>query len=210
MKTKLKEFIKKDLEMLEVGRELGLRETLIVQQNIQRLFELNTEFENLLNSDEALYDIFKKHNSSRKNVLKKFLHDMDPYKFETLIANLFKELGYNIEQTKKSNDLGIDIVATGMVGITPVKEVIQVKRKKDNIHRPILDQLRGVMPLHNATSGTIVTLSNFSENCYKFLPPNINLINGGSLIDLLFKHQIGFKSLSIEVFKIDYDYFDGL
>ena len=68
----------------------------------------------------------------------------------------------------------------------------------------------GVMPLHNATFGTIITLSNFSENCYKFLPPNINLINGEDLIDLLFKYQIGFKSLSIEVFKIDYNYFDNL
>ncbi len=210
MKKKLIEYIKKDLDILEVNKELGLRETLIIQQNIQRLFELNKEFENLLNSDKALYDIFKKHNSSRKDILKDFLYDIDPYKFETLIANLFKKIGYNIEQTNKSNDLGVDVIATGMAGITPVKEVIQVKRKKDNIHRPVLDQLRGVMPLHNATSGTIVTLSDFSENCYKFLPPNITLINGEDLIDLLFKHQIGFKSLSIEVFKIDYSYFKNL
>ena len=147
MKNKLIEYIKKDLDILKVDKELGLREKTIIQQNIQRLFELNEEFENLLNSNEALYDISKKYNSTRKDILKKFLYDIDPYKFETIIANLFRKMGYNIKQTNKSNDLGVDVIATGMVGITPVKVVIQVKRKKDNIHRPILDQLRGVMPI---------------------------------------------------------------
>ena len=210
MNDLLKEHLQHDLSLLEGQTDLSIKERRLIKKNIYKLIDINKELDGLLDSDNELTRLLKIHNKKKKEDLKEFLYNISPYDFEVLISKLFNALGCKTETTKKSNDLGVDIIATGIIGLTPIKEVVQVKRQKSNIHRPVLDKLRGVIPLHEATTGTIITLGRFSDGCYKLAPKNIKLIDGDELIELLFKYQVGFNSTTIEIHKIDYDFFRGL
>lgn len=205
----LKTYIQNDLDALS-NKNLGIIERRKIKANIDKFLNLSNEIDKLFDSDLELSDLLNKHNKKKKDDLKEFLYNISPYDFEVLIAKLFNAMGYNTEITKKSNDLGVDIIATGIVGLTPIKEVVQVKRQKSNIHRPVLDRLRGVIPLHNATTGTIITLGQFSEGCHKLTPKNIKLIDGDKLIDYLFEYKIGFNVETIEIHKVDYNFFKEL
>lgn len=210
MNDLLKEYLQHDLSLLEGQTELSLQERRLITKNIYRLIDIHKEFDELFDSNIELARLLEIHNKKIKKDLKEFLYKVSPYDFEVLISKLFNALGYKTETTKKSNDLGVDVIATVVIGLTTIKEVIQVKRQKSNIHRPVLDKLRGVIPLHDATTGTIITLGRFSDGCYKLVPKNIKLIDGDELIELLFKFQVGFNSKTIEIHKIDYDFFRGL
>lgn len=209
MNKKLKSYIQNDLDALS-NNNLGIIERRKIKATVNRLIDISKEIDQLFDSDLELSDLLNKHNKKKKDDLKEFLYKISPYDFEVLISKLFNAMGYKTEITKKSNDLGIDIIATGIIGLTPIKEVVQVKRQKSNIHRPILDKLRGVIPLHNATTGTIITLGQFSEGCHKLAPENIKLIDGDKLIDYLFEYQVGFSVATIKIHKVDYNFFREL
>lgn len=71
------------------------------------------------------------------------LSTINPYSFEILIKRLLESMGYeDVEVTSRSGDGGVDVVADIEVGITHVREVVQVKRRQGSIGRPVLDQLR--------------------------------------------------------------------
>ena len=83
---------------------------------------------------------------------------MNPFVFEHLIKLLLEEMGYeDVEVTSPTNDKGVDVVAEIELGITRVREVIQVKRQMGNVGQPVLNQLRGSLPLFRAMRGSIVT-----------------------------------------------------
>jgi restriction system protein len=113
--------------------------------------------------------------------------------------------------TKQSGDRGIDVTANFQFGITQIKEVVQVKRHQGSITRPILDQLRGALPYHNAIRGTIITLGKFAQGCKNaaFFPgaAPITLIDGDKLIELLLKHEVGVKKRAQALLEIDEGYF---
>ena len=85
-----------------------------------------------------------------------------------------------------------------------------MKRYQHTIQRHTLDQLRGALPYHKALRGTIITLSRFSSGCieaalYPGAAP-IGLIDGEKLLDLLFKHTIGIKKRSLDLYELDEEY----
>lgn len=124
----------------------------------------------------------------QKEALREKLHNMDPYSFEKLIRDLLEAMGYeDVEVTAPSGDKGVDVIGTVQVGITSVTEVVQVKRHKGNINRPVLDSLRGSLHRFNAFRGTIITLSDFAKGAReaaleKGAAP-LTLINGEKLMD---------------------------
>lgn len=154
------------------------------------------------------------HNEKQKKILREHIEQMNPYLFEHLIGDLLDAMGYSdVRVTKPSGDKGVDVVATIEFGITTVTEFVQVKRHKSSIGREVLDQLRGVLPLHRALRGTLISSGNFSKGCkevaiYPGAAP-ITLIDGDKLIDLLFKYEIGLKKSSIPFWEINEDYFAG-
>lgn len=95
-------------------------------------------------------------------------------------------------------------------GITTIREVVQVKRHKGSIGRPVLDQLRGALPYHGAIRGTIITVGTFSAGCKEgALFPGaapITLIDGDRLIELLVRHEVGIQKKPAHVFEIDETY----
>ena len=137
-----------------------------------------------------------RYNRAQKRALREHLARMDPYRFEALIRDLLEAMGYTeVTLTKQSGDKGVDVIANHTFGITPIRQGVQVKRYRGRIHRHVLDQLRGALPYHQATSGAIVTLGSFTKGCIEVAvypgAPDITLIDGDTLVELLIKHGVG-------------------
>lgn len=166
------------------------------------------------NRRRAVLDAIKAYNDEHRELLREQLSTMHPYRFEQLIRELLEAMGYeNVTVTRQSGDKGVDVVATVQFGITTVTEVVQVKRQKGSIGRPVLDQLRGALPYHKAIRGTLITLGNFSKGCteaalYPGAAP-VGLINGEKLLELLVEHGIGIRKRPATLYELDESYFDA-
>lgn len=147
-------------------------------------------------------------NAEARDLLAQHLATMNPFKFEELIRFLLEEMGYaNVQTTSPTNDKGVDVVADIEVGITSVREVVQVKRHKGSIGRRVLDELRGSLYRFNAMRGTIITTGHFAAGARKaaFEPGGapITLIDGDSLLGLLAENEIGVKKSTVEIMRFD-------
>jgi restriction system protein len=157
----------------------------------------------------------KAYNDERRAELREQLTLMHPYKFEQLVRELLESMGYeDVTVTKQSGDKGVDVVATVQFGITTITEVVQVKRQKGSVGRPVLDQLRGALPYHEAIRGTLITLGSFSKGCtdaalFPGAAP-IGLIDGEKLLELLVEHEIGIQKRPATLYELEEDYFDVL
>lgn len=161
---------------------------------------------------KKVYQSISSFNEKQKDILRKLLEKMDPYRFEHLVRDLLEAMGYeDVIVTGQSGDKGVDVVARIQFGITNITEVVQVKRHKGVIGRIIVDQLRGALPYHKAIRGTLITLSDFSRGCKEaaIFPgaAPITLINGNKLIELLFEHEIGLKKQSVTLYEVDEEFF---
>ncbi len=155
----------------------------------------------------------KEHNDAQVKKLRERLGKMDPYKFEALVKDLLEAMDYeDVSVTKQSGDKGVDVVGHFQFGITQIKEVVQVKRHQGSITRPVLDQLRGALPYHQAIRGTIITLGKFAQGCkdaaiFPGAAP-ITLIDGDKLMELLLKHGVGVKKRQATLIEIDESTFE--
>lgn len=164
------------------------------------------------NPHREVIHAIKKYNDKQIQELRERLAKMDPYCFEALVKDLLEAMDYeDVVVTKQSGDKGIDVAATFQFGITQIREVVQVKRHQGSIPRPVLDQLRGALPYHQAIRGTIITLGKFAKGCkesalYPGAAP-ITLIDGDMLIDLLLKNDVGVKKKLHALIEVDERYF---
>lgn len=154
----------------------------------------------------------KSFNDAQVEALRERLGHVPPVAFEHLVRDLLEAMGYeDVTVTKESGDKGVDVVATVQFGITTITEVVQVKRHQGSIGRPILDQLRGALPLHRALRGTIISLGAFTKGCQDAaLFPGaapIGLIDGRRLLELLVEHKIGIVERPATLYEIDENYF---
>ncbi len=152
--------------------------------------------------------LVRQHENAVRESLRELLHNLDPFDFEHLIKRLLEEMNYqNVDVTARSGDGGVDVVGDIELGITSVREVVQVKRHRGTIQRKDLDALRGSLYRFNAVRGTIVTTSRFAKGTQdaafaKGAAP-ITLIDGEKLIDLLIEHGIGVQKRTIELLEVD-------
>jgi restriction system protein len=133
---------------------------------------------------------------------------MNPYRFEELISLLLEEMGYtDVKVTSPSNDKGVDVVADIELGISSVREVVQVKRHSGSINRTILDQLRGSLHRFKAMRGTIITSGTFSNGAKTAAMEQgaapITLIDGKKLLNLLLQYEIGISKKAVEFYEFD-------
>ncbi len=159
--------------------------------------------------EEPLRDIRKLVKAQADEVRQKIadtLSEINPYLFEVLIKRLLEAMDYNsVEVTSRSGDGGVDVIAEIEVGITLVREVVQVKRRSGSLGRPVLDQLRGSLHRFDATRGTIITNGRFTkgalEAAFERGAAPITLIDGDRLIGLLIENAIGAEKSPIDVLK---------
>ncbi len=147
-------------------------------------------------------------NEQQRLTMRALLEKMHPYKFEHLVRDLLEAMGYeDVIVTKQSGDKGVDVVATVQFGITTITEVVQVKRYKGNVSRDEIDKLRGALVYPKAIRGTLITLGGFSKGCTEAsVHPGgapIGLIDGDKLLELLEKHEIGIRRISLPLLELD-------
>ena len=112
---------------------------------------------------------FNEIQASLEAALLERLHSMHPARFERLILDLLKAMGYGAgsfgkhEMTKASGDGGIDgIIHEDALGLDAV--YIQAKRyqAETKVGRPAIQQFIGSLTGEGATKGVFVTTSDFS------------------------------------------------
>jgi restriction system protein len=155
-----------------------------------------------------IHKLAKELRQEAREQLADYLAHMDPFKFEGLVKVLLEEMGYeDVETTAPTNDKGVDVIAHIELGISSVREVIQVKRHKGSLNRTVLDQLRGSLYRFNAVRGTIISTGKFSRGArdaaFERGAPPITLIDGDKLLDLLMERQIGVTRKSVEYYEFD-------
>lgn len=98
------------------------------------------------------------------------LFELDPRKFEELIADLMEGMGYDVELTPASKDGGKDILAR--LETPHGKALCLVEAKRYSPARPVqvglVRQLYGTLHDHGATSAMLVTTSRFTRGANEF------------------------------------------
>lgn len=119
------------------------------------------------------------------------LLEVDPFVLESLVVTLFRNMGYEVIETKKTNDGGIDCELYNNDPIVGGKVIGQVKRYKNNIDIPKLREFESVLRNSDAMKGIFISTSNFSYQCKTFASDkNISLINGSLLVDYFNRYGI--------------------
>lgn len=98
------------------------------------------------------------------------MRELDPRKFETLIAELLKAKGYEIELTQPSKDGGRDILAIRRDDIGTALTLVECKRyaAHNKVGVEIVRGLYGVLEAEKATRGLIATTSYFTKGATSF------------------------------------------
>lgn len=168
----------------------------------------------IVDKETGLNRTIETFNKEQRMLLKKFLAETEPYRFENIVKDLLSAMGYEeVTVTAPTNDKGVDVTGISQNGITTVKEVIQVKRNTaSNVSRTVLDKLRGCLHRFDAFQGTIITLSDFAKGAkdaaYEKGAAPITLINGDKLLDLLIQYKVGVVSKSLSYYLVDQEYFE--
>lgn len=151
-------------------------------------------------------DIREKNNEVKKQLLHSLMK-MTPSKFEELVGEVLRKLGFEkVEVTGKTGDGGIDVMGELVIGgIIRNSICVQVKRWKKNIQRSDISQLRGSLRPHQ--TGLFITTSNFSKPAIKeakdaYKAP-ISLMNGKELVEFMCEFSIGVSFERVTILEID-------
>ncbi|WP_371135632.1 restriction endonuclease [Reyranella sp.] len=93
---------------------------------------------------------------------------LSPREFEFLIGALYSSLGYDVHVTQQTRDGGHDIMATKESSRSTERLLIECKCTRSPVRVGVVRQLMGTLDVYNATSGVLVTTSQFTTAAYKF------------------------------------------
>jgi restriction system protein len=117
------------------------------------------------------------------------LMDLSASEFESLITNLFQQMGLEAKLTQASRDGGVDCVAFDPRPIFGGKVVIQAKRYKNTVGVSAVRDLYGTMMNEGASKGILVTTSGYGKASHEFASGKpIELLDGSNLLYLLIEH----------------------
>ncbi len=113
--------------------------------------------------------LIKDINEEVKKYLKKNpdkLYDLNPRKFEELVASIFEDFGFTIELTKATRDGGRDIIARIKNAVMDIVTYVECKRySPDNkVNVGIIREVLGVHYIRNPSKSIIVTTSFFTKD----------------------------------------------
>jgi hypothetical protein len=121
-----------------------------------------------------------------KNIrMPSYLQTMHPLKFEELVCDLFRRMGYEVEPTPPSGDSGVDAYLRQQGQL----RVLQCKRVKDKIGAPILRDLFGTMQHVRAVEGILTTTGHTSDKASEWAKGKpIRIIELEELVTLIRQH----------------------
>lgn len=150
---------------------------------------------------------------AKDNILNNLLNS-SPSFFEKVCKDLLLAMGYGYSSdsgkvTRYSKDGGIDGIIYGdKLGLERI--FYQAKLYKGNIGRPMVAEFVGVI---DGFRGVFITTSDFTKEATEYAEkhPNLFLINGEKLVDLMYEHGVGVKVKQTIIMKeVSNDYFDEL
>lgn len=119
------------------------------------------------------------------------LYEMDPFAFESLVADLFRAMGMQAVRTQRSNDGGVDVDALDPTPISGGKIVVQVKRYRNLVPPSAVRDLYGTVQDAGANKGVLVTTSRFGHGSHTFAKDKpLELLSGAELVRLLHEHGL--------------------
>ena len=148
----------------------------------------------------------EQHNETIRKKLLAQLRQIDPIEFEALVGRLLIAIGFaDVEITSRSNDGGIDVRGTLIVGdAIRVRMAVQVKRWKQNVQAPEVQRVRGSLGPHE--HGLIIATSDFGagarDEAERANVVPIGLMNGKQLVALLIEHDIGVHRNSYDLIEL--------
>jgi SNF2 family DNA or RNA helicase len=120
------------------------------------------------------------------------LKNMSPREFEVLVAKVYEKQGYDVKLGTGSHDGGVDIEATKTAATSTERIVIQCKHQQQNVGRPVLQQLWGVVSADpGITRGVLATSSGFTSESMSFAGgKRLTLIDGRQVRKLAEEHGV--------------------
>ena len=142
------------------------------------------------------------------------LAGVSPSFFETIVLDLLHRMGYGASRTDLirvggSGDGGIDgIISLDKLGLEKV--YVQAKRWRTAVGRPEIQAFYGALAGQRATKGVFITTSSYTAQAIDFAKSveKIVLVDGSRLAEFMIDSGVGVSVRTIEVPKIDSDYFD--
>lgn len=132
--------------------------------------------------------------STEDFLIKRLKTALTPERFEHFVAHLLRCMGYYARVTQFGGDGGIDIIAhRDELGFEPPLIKVQCKQIVNNIGRPNVQQLMGAV--EQQEFGLFVTLGGYTREALdaERSRPNLRLIDGSMLIDLIYRHYDSFE-----------------
>ncbi|MCC5849956.1 MAG: restriction endonuclease [Verrucomicrobia bacterium] len=154
------------------------------------------------------YQVEEANRKARQELLK-LVKEMPPTEFEELVGRLLAAIGFEeVEVTSRSNDGGIDVRGTLVVGdVIRTRLAVQVKRWRQNVQSPVVQQVRGSLGAHE--QGLIITTSDFSkgakEEAERSDATPVGLMDGEQLVALLVENEIGVTKTPLQLIQLGED-----
>jgi HJR/Mrr/RecB family endonuclease len=98
------------------------------------------------------------------------LNELNPRKFEELVAELFIDMGYEVDLTPATRDGGFDLRAVSKNEVGTALTLVECKRytRDRKVGVELVRNLYGVVESESATKGLLVTTSFFTAEAQKF------------------------------------------
>jgi HJR/Mrr/RecB family endonuclease len=134
------------------------------------------DFEDLKHREEVTSNLLTISAESWDNIIRLLarnpqqLYEMDPRKFEELVAELLDRQGLRVILTPRAKDGGKDILAFAQTPLGEHLYHIECKRYASShpVGVTLVRQLYGVVEADRATAGMIVTTSRFTKDAFAF------------------------------------------
>ena len=133
--------------------------------------------------------------STRDFVLKRLAQELKGHPMADFVAHLLNTMGYRTRVSPEGPDGGIDIIAhKDELGFEAPIIKVQVKSGEGSVGDPIVSALCG--KILDDEFGLMVTLGTFTNPARNFArsKPNLRLIDGADLVDLILEHYADFDS----------------
>jgi len=148
---------------------------------------------------------------SVSNEILSILLKIEPSIFEDIVGKMLGKMGYgSIEVTGRSGDGGIDgECSLDELGLYKIH--FQAKRWQNQVPAKEIRDFIGAIQTKRGDYGVFITTSDFSRDALETAKKSgkVKAINGRELAKLMIKYGLGVKKDSLEIPKIDNDFFEG-
>ncbi|MGH9426231.1 MAG: restriction endonuclease, partial [Terriglobia bacterium] len=148
-------------------------------------------------SEEEIFSLFNltvrpRRTSQTAAPARLVLENVDHKEFENLVALIYEKAGYEVKVTGRSHDGGIDILAERVSAGGRDRIVVQCKHQQQNVGRPVLQQLWGVLSSDpSVTRCDLVTSAGFTLEALDFaVGKRLTLIDRRKLEELARQHTV--------------------